>query len=122
MLPYLRVLTTVGKKLVTEAEETMHKIMSIYRNSKCQLVKYVGVVWIPYQNVCLDVGKGKLCTVQEGLILAVDPVVLTDILLQTPGSQSLFLFGEPGSGTGEVGQDEDSNHSNDDGDSTFDDE
>jgi hypothetical protein len=96
--------------------------MSIFIKRKCQLVKHVGVVWIPYQNICLDVGKGKLCTVQEGLILAVDPVVLTDILFQTPGSQCLLLFGKPGSGTGEIGQDEDSNHSNDDGDSTFNDE
>lgn len=31
MLPKFRVLTTVGKKLVTEAEETMHRIMSIYK-------------------------------------------------------------------------------------------
>lgn len=89
---------------------------------KCQRVDYVGVVWISYQNICFDIGKGKLCTMQEGLILAVDPVVLTDILFQTPGSQCLLLFGKPGSGTGKVGQDEDSNDSNDDGDSTFDDE
>ncbi len=38
-LPYLRVSTTVGKKLVTEAEETMQKSMTIYRRagSACEL-------------------------------------------------------------------------------------
>lgn len=75
-----------------------------------------------YQNVCLNIGKGKLGAVQERLLLAVNPVVLADVLFQTPGSQCLLLFCKPCSSTGEVGQDEDSNYGNGDGDSAFNDE
>lgn len=32
--PYLRVSTTVGKKFVTEAEETMQKSITIYKNQQ----------------------------------------------------------------------------------------
>lgn len=85
-------------------------------------MKFVEVIWTAYQNVRLDVGKGKLCTVKEGLLLAVDPVILADILFQTPSSQCLLLFGEPARGTGEIGQDEDGDHGDDDSDSAFDDE
>ena len=79
------------------------------------------VVRTAYQNVCLDISKGKLGSVQEGLLLAVDPVVLANILLQTPGSECFFLFSEPASGTREVGKNEDGNHSDGDSDSTLDD-
>lgn len=85
-------------------------------------MKYVEMVRTAYQNVGLDISKGKLCSMQEGLLFAVDPVVLANIFLQTPGSECLFLFREPACGTGEVGKNEDGDHSDGDGDCAFDDE
>jgi hypothetical protein len=85
-------------------------------------VKFVEVIWTAYQNVRLDIGKGKLCTVKEGLLLAVDPIILTNILFQTPSSQCLLLFGEPARGTGKIGQDKDGDYGHDDSDRAFDDE
>jgi hypothetical protein len=60
--------------------------------------------------------------VQERLLLAVNPVVFTDILFQSPGSQFLLLFREPAGGAREVGQDPDGDESDNNGDSAFDDE
>lgn len=59
---------------------------------------------------------------QERLLFAVDPVILTNILLETPCSQVLLFFGEPWGCTREVGQDPDRNESDDNGDGAFDDE
>jgi len=60
--------------------------------------------------------------VEEGLLLAVDPIILTNILLQTPHSQFPLVLSEPASGTGKVGQDENGGKGNHNGDGTLDDE
>jgi len=72
-----------------------------------------------YQNPRLDVGKSQLSAVQERLLLAVNPIVLANIFLETPCSQFLFFLSEPRSSTGEIGQDPNRDEGNGNGDSTL---
>jgi hypothetical protein len=46
------------------------------------------------QNVRLGIGEGQLRALPEGLIFAVDPVVLANVFLETPGILSA-LFPPP---------------------------
>ena len=66
------------------------------------------LIWIcTHKNPSLDIGKSQLNSMQEGLLLTVHPVVLANILLQSPSSQLLLFLSEPPGGPWEVGQNED---------------
>lgn len=56
----------------------------------------------------------------EGLSLATDPIIHTNILLKPPYSELAFFFGKPLGGTREVREDEETDQSDSDGDGTFD--
>lgn len=56
------------------------------------------------------------------MLFTIHPVVLTDVFLQPPSGQLLLFFAEPTGGSGEVGQNEDGDGGNNDGDRTLDDE
>ena len=75
-----------------------------------------------YQNVSLDIRERGLSALPEGLVLAVNPVVLADVLLEAPNRQRLFLLTEPGGGTREVGKDPVAEERDRDGSSSLDDE
>ena len=73
-----------------------------------------------YQHISLDVAEGKFCALPEGLVLTVDPVVLSNVLLETPHRKRSFLFTEPGGGAGEIGQDPKGDERDRDSDNTLD--
>jgi hypothetical protein len=52
--------------------------------------------------------------VQESLLFAINPVIFTDVFVQSPSSELFFFFGQPGSGTWEIGDDEEGEQGNDD--------
>jgi hypothetical protein len=72
-----------------------------------------------HENICLDVCKGELEAVPERLSFAADPIVHTNILLKPPGGELALFFRKPLGGTREVGEDEESNEGNSDGDCAF---
>ena len=72
-----------------------------------------------HENVCLDVCKSQLEAVPEGLSFTADPIVHTNILLESPGSELALFLREPLGGTREVGKDEEGEESDSDGDGTF---
>lgn len=75
-----------------------------------------------HQDIRLDIQSGQLGSMKERLLFGVNPIVLTDILLETPSGELLFLLSEPARSTREVGEDEHRQEGNDDSDSTFNDE
>lgn len=75
-----------------------------------------------YQNPHLDVQCGQLGSLEETLVFGVDPIVLTDVLVQTPNGQLFFFFTQPSGGSGEVGEDQRANRGHDDGHRALDDE
>lgn len=42
-----------------------------------------------------DLLDSKLCAVEHGLMLTVDPVILSDIFFKSPSSQFLLLLSKP---------------------------
>lgn len=56
------------------------------------------------------------------MLFTIHPVVLTDVFLQPPSGKLLLFFAEPAGGSREVGQNEDGDGGNNDGDCTLDDE
>jgi hypothetical protein len=58
----------------------------------------------------------------ERLPLTADPIVHTDILLESPGSELALFFRKPLGGTREVGEDKESDEGNSDGDGSFEDD
>lgn len=58
----------------------------------------------------------------KALVLTVNPVVLSDILLQPPRCKLLFLLREPAGSPREVWQDEGSSNGNGNGNGALDDE
>jgi hypothetical protein len=58
----------------------------------------------------------------ERLSFTADPIVHTDILLKSPGSELALFFRKPLGGTREVGEDEESDESNSNGDGSFEDD
>ena len=73
-----------------------------------------------YQNIGFDIRECGLSTLPEGLVLAVDPVILSNVLLETPHRKRSFLFTEPGGGAGEIGQDPKGDERDRDSDNTLD--
>lgn len=82
-----------------------------------------GLTWCSaYQNPGFDIAESQLATMQEGLLVAVDPIVFADIFFQAPGGELLLLLCEPGSGSGEIRQDKEGDEGNYDRHGTFNDE
>lgn len=75
-----------------------------------------------HENICLDVCKGQLEAMPEGLSFTADPIVHANIFLQSPGSQLALFLRQPLGRTREVGEDEEGKESNSDGDGTFEDD
>jgi len=75
-----------------------------------------------YQHVRLAVGKGHLGALPKGLVLAVDPVVLANVLLESPDGQLALLLGQPRRRPREVGQHPVAAEGDDDGGGALDDE
>jgi hypothetical protein len=50
--------------------------------------------------------------VQESLLFAVNPVVFSDVFIQSPCSELFLFFGEPGGGSWEIGDDEEGEQGN----------
>lgn len=74
------------------------------------------------QHVGLDIQECKLGAVEEGLLLAVDPVVLADVLFEPPDRQRLLLLGQPARRAREVRQDPEAEEGDEDGGGALDDE
>lgn len=58
----------------------------------------------------------------EGLSFTADPIVHTDIFLESPGSKLALFLRKPLGGTREVGEDEEGEESDSDGNGTFEDD
>lgn len=74
------------------------------------------------KNPGLDIGKRKLEPMEESLGFGRNPILLTNVFLQTVHGKLLFLFCEPGCCTRKVGENEKSAKSDDDCYGTLNDE
>jgi hypothetical protein len=109
-----RVWTYVGKKVVTVPADVKPYVVA--RRSQA-----FGSLEVLFVSTRSDLegrggeGKGegsvlssKLRTVQESLLFAIDPVVFSDIFVQSPSGELFLFFGQPGSRTWEIRNDEES--------------
>ena len=58
------------------------------------------------EDISFDVGECELEAVEERLLFTADPVVCTDVFLQSPYSQLTFFFRQPFCGSRKVWENE----------------
>ena len=72
-----------------------------------------------YQDPRLGILERQLETVPHGLLLTIGPVVLANILFESPGGESGLFLGQPARGTREVGENEEGGRGHSDGNDSF---
>ena len=60
--------------------------------------------------------------VEEALLFAAEPVVLANVLVEAPDGELALFFAEPGRCTWKIGEEEECDEGDEDGDCAFDDE
>jgi hypothetical protein len=56
--------------------------------------------------------SSKLRTMQKGLLLAINPIIFSNVLVQSPSSELFLLLREPSRSSWEIGDDEECEESN----------
>jgi hypothetical protein len=56
-----------------------------------------------------DLLNSQLSTVEKGLLFTIDPIIFSDIFVESPYCKLLLGFGEPSCGAGKIGDDENGN-------------
>lgn len=77
---------------------------------------------ITHQNPHLHINQGRLETFEEGLVLAGDPIIFANVLLEAPNRHGRFFLTKPGRGSRKVGQNKVCSNGNHNGNYTFNDE